>query len=85
MGRCFTLDLLPPLDPLFLPVAANRCWILGTRACLFLFPPLPYPFAQDRRETEPPPRRPLARDLAELFSPSIADFLNRVRARLKRR
>jgi len=36
MGRCFTLHLLPLLDRLFLPLAANRCWIPGTP--LFLFP-----------------------------------------------
>ena len=44
MGRCFTLHLLPLLDRLFLPLAANRCWILGTRSALFisfnLIPPL---------------------------------------------
>lgn len=55
MGRCFTLHLLPLLDRLFLPLAANRCWVLGTRQpsssfllsssslSFFFFPPLlPY-------------------------------------------
>lgn len=35
MGWCFTLHLLPLLDRLFLPLAANRCWILGIRSTLF--------------------------------------------------